>query len=180
MSKNYTTTHLHEALDRTSNVLDIIERQLVSHKVFKKNKKYKKRITHISEKMAELYQLLGVDVFNTPENISFVDEISLAAPGVRAAVSDILARRAKEQGLPVTDVKLAPADPIGTDGPTASLQSVIIYSANMKFPEYLTESVVRQLSDSMFICRLTPEQYIEASIDVSLHVADYSIEESNR
>lgn len=57
-----TDYEMHEALDRTSNVTDIVERQLLDHPVFKK-KKYRKHVDRVVKELTKLYQKLGVAHF---------------------------------------------------------------------------------------------------------------------
>lgn len=112
---------LHEALDRTSNIIDIIESQLVSHKAIKKNKKHKKLVKKVQARLAELYQQLGAELHSNEDNtpILFVDELAMAAPGVKDAAieiatdrteqtkSDVVAQFAADNGLPVIDIKVS-------------------------------------------------------------------------
>ena len=54
-----TQFHYHEALDRSSVILDTIDRHLIQHPVCKLDKEVAKLIEEAATKMFEAYQLLG-------------------------------------------------------------------------------------------------------------------------
>lgn len=74
--KPYSEGHLHEAMDRTSNIVEIIEHQLVQHRVFKKNKRYKKIISKVQSRLADLYQEIGAEYFGEVDdpNVCFSND----------------------------------------------------------------------------------------------------------
>ena len=54
-----TEFHYHEALDRSSVILDTIDRHLIQHPVCKLDKEVAKLVEDAAHKMFEAYQLLG-------------------------------------------------------------------------------------------------------------------------
>jgi len=50
---------IHEALDRTSFIIDIIDEGIYYHPVFKKNKKLRKKLNKSIELLNEVYQEIG-------------------------------------------------------------------------------------------------------------------------
>jgi hypothetical protein len=54
-----TEFHYHEALDRSSVVLDMVDRHLIQHPVCKLDKEVSKLIEEAADKLFEAYQLIG-------------------------------------------------------------------------------------------------------------------------
>ena len=54
-----TELHYHEALDRSSIILDTIDRHLIQHPVCKLDKEVSKLVEEAAQKIYEAYQLLG-------------------------------------------------------------------------------------------------------------------------
>lgn len=59
MKKKLTQFHYHEALDRSSIVLDILDRHLIQHPVCKLDKEVAILIEEAAVKIHEAYQLIG-------------------------------------------------------------------------------------------------------------------------
>lgn len=166
---------MHEALDRTSNVLDIVQRQLVEHSVFKKTKKYKKSIKKVAKQLAKLYQQLGADSLIDQ---SYVPEASnhLYATDFDKRLSKFGAYVAKTYGVsPQNIIMAARTDPNELSG-LGTLHRVIIYSAPSSLPEFLQGTVVTKLSDTMYLCSVNDDQYTQCLADISIEVADFNLQ----
>lgn len=54
-----THLHYHEALDRSSVILDMVDRHLIQHPVCKLDKEVAKLVEEAATKLYEAYQLIG-------------------------------------------------------------------------------------------------------------------------
>jgi len=68
-----TDLHYHEALDRTWMIIDILDRHLIQHPVFKAEKEYAKKVEKAGLLLAEAYQIIGQIYFEKTENNRITD-----------------------------------------------------------------------------------------------------------